>query len=138
MQPRLDYRYFSDLWDLQHVREGIRILIDLLQHQAFKSLVVERLSPADQDLESDEALDTWIMQHTASTYHSSGTCKMGPASDPMAVVDQYCNVHGIENLRVVDASVMPELIRANANCTTIMIAERVADWIKGLKSSTAH
>ena len=138
MQPRLDYRYFSDLWDLQRVREGIRILIDLLQHQAFKSLVVERLSPTDQDLESDKALDSWIMHHTASTYHSSGTCKMGPASDPMAVVDQYCNVHGLENLRVVDASVMPELVRANANCTTIMIAERAADWIKGLKSSKTH
>ena len=56
--------------------------------------------------------------------------KMGSASDPMAVVDQYCRVHGMEGLRVVDASVMPDCVRANTNVTTIMIAERVADWIK--------
>jgi choline dehydrogenase len=55
---------------------------------------------------------------------------MGSASDPMAVVDQYCLVHGMEGLRVVDASVMPDVIRANTNATTMMIAERVADWIK--------
>ena len=61
--------------------------------------------------------------------HLSGTCKMGPASDPMAVVDQFGRVHGIENLRVADASVMPDVIRANTNLTTIMIGERVADWI---------
>ena len=55
---------------------------------------------------------------------------MGPDSDPMAVVDQYCQVRGLENIRVVDASVMPDVIRANTNATTIMIAERVADWIR--------
>jgi choline dehydrogenase len=55
---------------------------------------------------------------------------MGPASDPMAVVDQYGRVHGLQGLRVVDASVMPDVVRANTHATTIMIAERVADWIK--------
>jgi choline dehydrogenase len=55
---------------------------------------------------------------------------MGPASDPGAVVDQYCRVHGLEGLRVIDASVMPDVVRANTNATTVMIAERVADWIK--------
>jgi choline dehydrogenase len=55
---------------------------------------------------------------------------MGRADDPMAVVDQHCRVRGLENIRVVDASVMPDVIRANTNATTIMIAERVADWIR--------
>ena len=55
---------------------------------------------------------------------------MGPGSDSMAVVDQFSRVHGLQGLRVVDASVMPDVIRANTNATTIMIAERVADWIK--------
>ncbi|HEX9868604.1 MAG TPA: GMC oxidoreductase [Candidatus Tectomicrobia bacterium] len=55
---------------------------------------------------------------------------MGPASDPMAVVDQFCRVHGLEGLRVVDVSVMPDVIRANTNTTVMMIAERVADWMK--------
>ena len=54
---------------------------------------------------------------------------MGLGSDPTAVVDQYCRVYGLENLRVVDASVMPDVVRANTNATTIMIAERVAEWI---------
>ena len=62
-------------------------------------------------------------------HHSSGTCKMGPNSDPLAVVDQRCRVHGIEGLRVVDASVMPDVVRSNTNATTIMIAERVSDWL---------
>jgi choline dehydrogenase len=55
---------------------------------------------------------------------------MGPVTDSLAVVDQYCRVHGLQGLRVVDASVMPDVVRANTNATTIMIAERVADWIK--------
>ena len=55
---------------------------------------------------------------------------MGPASDPMAVVDQWCHVHGLSGLRVADASIMPDVVRANTNVTTMMIAERCADFIK--------
>ena len=76
------------------------------------------------------ALDTWLLHHVTTTQHSSGTCKMGPASDPLAVVDQHCRVHGLAGLRVADASVMPDVIRANTNATTIMIAERVADFMR--------
>ncbi|MCH8226032.1 MAG: mycofactocin system GMC family oxidoreductase MftG, partial [Chloroflexi bacterium] len=61
--------------------------------------------------------------------HLPGTCKMGPSSDNMAVVDQYGRVHGIDGLRIADASIMPNCIRANTNLTTIMIGERIADWI---------
>ena len=67
----------------------------------------------------------------STSQHISGTCKMGPASDSLTVVDQYCRVHGLEGLRVVDASIMPDVIRANTNATTIMIGERAADFIKG-------
>jgi len=66
-------------------------------------------------------------------HHICGTCKMGPASDPMAVVDQYGRVHGLDNLRIADASIMPDCIRANTNATTIMIGERVADFLKAEK-----
>ncbi len=79
---------------------------------------------------SDDALDDWMLRNAYTQHHTSGTCKMGEASDTMAVVDQFCHVHGMQNLRVVDASVMPDVIRANTNATTLMIAERVADWIK--------
>ena len=79
---------------------------------------------------SDDALDGWLMKYVGTGDHVSGTCKMGPASDSMAVVDQYGKVHGLQGLRVIDASVMPDVIRANTNATTIMIAEKMADFIK--------
>jgi choline dehydrogenase-like flavoprotein len=69
-------------------------------------------------------------QNVTTSQHISGTCKMGSALDPLAVVDQYCRVYGLEGLRVADASVMPDVIRANTNATTIMIAERVADFMR--------
>ena len=86
--------------------------------------------PTDADLQSDVALDDWIMQHVATGDHISCTCKMGPATDPMAVVDQYGKVHGLERLRVVDASIMPNCPRANLNVTTMMIGERIGDFIR--------
>ena len=87
------------------------------------------ISPTAEDLESDEALDQWMLKNVWIGQHLSGTCKMGPNSDGMAVVDQYGRVHGIDGLRVADASIMPDCIRANTNLTTIMIGERVAEWI---------
>ena len=131
IQPSVDYRYFSDSWDVERMRQAVRLAIRLSEYPAFKDIVIERLSPSDTDLASDAALDSWLLKNVATQFHSSGTCKMGPASDPLAVVDQFCHVHGLEELRVVDTSVMPNVIRANTNATTIMIAERVADWIKG-------
>ena len=87
------------------------------------------LEPQAADLESDATLDHWLKSSVTTTQHISGTCKMGPDSDPMAVVDQRGKVKGLEGLRVADASIMPDCIRANTNCTTIMIGERIADWI---------
>ena len=130
VQPHLDYRYLTDPWDRKRMRGAVRLASEFSQHEAFKGLLLERLSPADQELASDDALDGWLMANVGTQHHSSGTCKMGPASDPMAVVDQYCRVHGMEGLRVVDASVMPDIIRANANFTVLMIAERLADWMR--------
>ena len=84
----------------------------------------------EQALASDAALDAWLLKTAGNAHHTSGTCKMGPAADHMAVVDQYGRVHGIEGLRVVDASIMPNVTRSNTNATTIMMAERVADWMR--------
>jgi len=136
VQPHLDYRYLVDPWDRQRLCEAVRICVRLLEHEAFSDIVADRVDPTDEDLASDEALDAWVLKNVTDTGHiigghSSGTCKMGPASDPLAVVDQYCRVHGLEGLRVADAPVMPNVIRANTNATTIMIGERVADWING-------
>ncbi len=92
-------------------------------------LIEYRKSPLDSDLESDETLDAWMRREVTTGHHISCTARMGPSDDDMAVVDQFGKVHGIDGLRVADASVMPDVIRANTNCTTIMIGERVADWI---------
>jgi choline dehydrogenase len=130
IQPTINYRYLSDPWDLERMRKAIRLAVQLSQHSAFTDIILERVFLTNADLASDAALDAWILQNVGSGYHGAGTCKMGPPSDPMTVVDQFCHVHSLEGLRVVDASVMPSLIRANTNATVIMIAERVADWMK--------
>ncbi|MBI3328811.1 MAG: mycofactocin system GMC family oxidoreductase MftG [Nitrospinae bacterium] len=130
IQPAINYQYLSDPWDRVRLREAVRLAVSFAQHPAYQALITERIAPTDQDLSSDETLDAWLLATATTQHHSSGSCKMGPASDPMAVVDQFCHVHGLEGLRVVDASVMPDVIRANTNATTIMIAERVADWMR--------
>lgn len=130
VQPAINHRYLSDPWDRERMRKGVRLAIQLSQHSAFKDVILEHVTPTDADLISDEALDSWLLRNLDTLYHTSGTCKMGPAPDPLAVVDQYCHVRGLAGLRIVDTSVMPDVIRANTNATVIMIAERVADWIK--------
>jgi choline dehydrogenase len=130
VQPHLDYRYLEDPWDRQRLREAVRLCARLLEHEAYTAIVQARLAPSDQELASDEALDAWLRHNVTTSQHISGTCKMGPASDPLAVVNQYCQVYGLAGLRVADASVMPNVIRANTNATTIMIGERVADFMR--------
>ena len=113
------------------MREGVHLALKLAEKEEFKSIVEERIEPTDAEMESDDTLDDWLLREATTGQHISGTCKMGPASDPMAVVDQYGRAHGLEGLRVVDASVMPDCIRANTNVTTMMIGERIADFIRG-------
>ena len=129
-QPLLDYRYLEEPWDRERMREGVRLCLKLLDGEEYRKFVEECISPTEEELASDDALDQWMLQNVTTTQHISGTCKMGPSSDGMAVVDQYCRVHGLEGLRVVDVSVLPDCVRANTNATTIMIAERVADWMR--------
>lgn len=103
--------------------------VKLGEHASFRDIIESRIAPTDEDLASDESLDEWMMREVTTGQHISGTCKMGPASDSMAVVDQHGRVHGLEGLRVVDASIMPDCIRANTNVTAMMIGERVSDFI---------
>ena len=126
----MDYRYLEDEFDRRRMREMVRLAVKLAEHEAFKDIIAERIEPTDAELATDEALDAYLLREVTTGQHISGTCKMGPASDPMAVVDQYGKVHGLENLRVVDASIMPDCIRANTNVTTMMIGERIADFIR--------
>jgi choline dehydrogenase len=130
VQPSLDYRFLSEPWDRERMRQAVRLAVRLSEHPAFRGIITERISPTDTDLASDDALDRWLLANVSTAHHLAGTCKMGPASDPLAVVDQYGHVRGLSGLRVVDASIMPDVVRANTNATVIMMAERVADWIK--------
>ena len=128
--PSMDYRYLEEDWDRERLRECVRLCVSLLRHSVYDDVIEEITAPTPADLETDEALDGWLLRNVSTSYHVSGTCKMGPDSDPMAVVDQRLRVYGVSNLRVADASIMPDVVRANTNVTTMMIAERVADFIK--------
>ena len=129
-QPYLDYNLLDHKEDLRRYREGVRLLVGLEEHPAMSAIIEERVYPEDSDLESDEALDLWMKRYVGTGHHVSCTAKMGPRSDPMAVVDQYGKLYGADNLRVVDASIMPECVRANINVTVLMMGERIADLIK--------
>jgi choline dehydrogenase-like flavoprotein len=111
----------------------IRLAAKLYEHESFKDIVTHRNEPSDEELADDDLLDAFAARDVTTGQHTSGTCKMGPASDPLAVVDQYGKVHGLQGLRVVDASILPDCPRANTNVTTMMIGERVADFIKAGK-----
>ena len=130
VQPFLNYNYLQDPFDRERMRESVRLCVEMGEHESFRQIVRERMSPTDEDLATDDSLDAWLMREAATGQHISGTCKMGPASDPLAVVGQRGRVHGLDGLRVVDASIMPDCVRANTNVTTMMIGERVADLIQ--------
>jgi choline dehydrogenase len=129
-QPFLDYNYLADPLDRQRLRAGVRLALELAEYDSLKEVIGARLEPADADLASDQTLDQWLLRQVTTYSHISGTCKMGPSSDAMAVVDQYGKVHGLDGLRVVDASIMPTLVRAPINPTVLMIGERIAAFIR--------
>ena len=129
-QPNLNYNYYQEEEDLRRMREAIRLGVRIAENSSFSDLLLDRIMPSDEELKSDDLLNEWLRRNSGTSHHVSGTCKMGPDSDPMAVVDQYLKVKGVECLRVADASIMPDCIRANTNATTIMIGEKVADFIK--------
>ena len=133
-QPILDYRYLTDPFDRERMRGAVRLCAEISAMPEYAPAKMSRLSPSDEVLADDDALDAWLMANVLTQHHSSGTCKMGPDSDPMAVVDQRCRARGFDNLFVVDASIMPDVVRANTNASTIMIAEKAADLIRGIAS----
>ncbi|MBI4220110.1 MAG: mycofactocin system GMC family oxidoreductase MftG [Chloroflexi bacterium] len=128
-QPEMDYNYLDDAFDLARMRAAVRLHVDLARHPRFKGIIGDLVDPPPGILDSDPALDEWLLKQASTMQHISGTCTMGPDSDPMAVVDQYCRVRGVKGLRVADTSVTPDCVRANTNATAIMIGERVASFI---------
>ena len=129
-QPSFNYRYLQHPSDARRVREGVRFAARLLESESYRDVCEFRISPTDDVLNDDEALDLWIRQTAGSARHVSGTCRMGPDSDPMAVVDQYGQVKGVQKLWVADASISPRIPRSGGmHPTALMIGERVVGWI---------
>ncbi|QZP09209.1 GMC family oxidoreductase N-terminal domain-containing protein [Caenibius sp. WL] len=126
--PVLDANYLAEPGDLARLREALRMAIEIYRQPAFREFGVEPDLPV-ADMADDAALDTYIRATLTNDHHAAGTCKMG--HDPAAVVDARLRVHGVDNLRVVDASVMPVVVSGNTNAPTIMIAEKASDMILG-------
>ncbi|MEH2252219.1 GMC family oxidoreductase [Nostoc sp.] len=125
--PIIRLNYLQSQSDLKKLVAGIKLIRQLFQTRAFDEFRGEEIAPG-ADVTSDEALEAYIRETCNTVYHPVGTCKMG--TDPMAVVDPELRVHGVEGLRVVDASIMPTLITGHTNAPTIMIGEKAADLIK--------
>ena len=130
IQPHLDYNLLEDEEDLRRVREAVELCISIGEGSSYRGITSERIKPPETALSSKESLDRWLKETVRTSHHVSGTCKMGPESEAMAVVNQHGKVHGIEGLRIADASIMPDCIRANTNVATMMIGEKISDFIK--------
>ncbi|HBN9954522.1 TPA: choline dehydrogenase [Pseudomonas aeruginosa] len=126
--PSILFNYMSHEQDWQEFRDGIRLTREIMNQPALDPYRGRELSPG-VNVQSDAELDEFIRNHAETAFHPSCSCKMG--SDDMAVVDGQGRVHGMEGLRVVDASIMPLIITGNLNATTIMMAEKIADRIRG-------
>ena len=130
IQPYLNYNYFREEEDLRRMRECVRLCAQVGDGPSYSPIVEGRIEPSDEELEDDELLNMWICKNSTTSHHISSTCRMGPETDPMAVVDQYGKVHGIKNLRIGDASIMHDCVRANTNVPTMMIGEKIAEFIR--------
>ena len=139
VNPIIEEEMLSDGRDLERLRDGVRRLFALAGHAAFDE-IAEEMWVGDiygggmrgiESFGSDEALDRWLLEECVDCFHIVGTCRMGAVIDRRTVVDSDCRVVGVDGLRVIDASIMPEVPRANTHLTTVMIAEHMAERMKG-------
>ena len=128
-EPHIDHRYFSNPRDLERLMGGGKVAVEVANVLS-ETLKCELLLPDADTAHDEEALRAHFLDFHATDYHPSGTLRMGPDGDQMAVVDDHCRLRGIESLYVADASVMPTVPRANINLPTMMIGERVAEFVR--------
>jgi choline dehydrogenase-like flavoprotein len=128
--PLIDPSYWSDPQDRKAALDGLRLARELMSKPAMKRFVQAEILPGAKVRTEDELFD-YACANAKTDHHPVGTCRMGPPADPMSVVAPDLRLVGIENLRVVDASVMPFLPSCNTNAPTIMIGEKAADHILG-------
>ena len=128
--PKILFNYMSHEKDWEDFRRCIRLTREIFAQEAFAPFVRHEIQPG-ADVQSDEALNAFIKDHVESAYHPCGTCKMGDANDPMAVVDPECRVIGVSGLRVADSSIFPQITNGNLNGPSIMVGEKASDHILG-------
>jgi choline dehydrogenase len=128
--PVIRANYLSTPEDRRVMRESVRIGREVVGQAALAPYRRDELRPGP-DIDSDGEIDAWVRRTAETIYHPVGTCRMGAEGDPRAVVDTDLRVRGLQDLRVIDASVMPSLVSSNTNAPTIMIAERAADLLRG-------
>ncbi len=124
--PAIHFNFLSAQLDREVLLEAMRITRRIMTAPSMKDIATDEIAPG-VDIESDEELLDWVRHNAETTYHPVGTCKMG--NDPMAVVDDQLRVHGMEGLRVADASIMPTLTSGNTNAPSIMIGEKAAKMV---------
>ena len=130
VQPSMHYNYLADSFDRERLRAGVRMAAELAGRPELRQFVGEMVDPSEEDLAADDALDRWLLREATTYSHISCTCRMGPDGDDLAVVDQFGRVYGVEGLRIVDASIMPDLVRAPINPAVLMLAERIAEAMR--------
>lgn len=128
--PVIQFNYMSEQEDWIKFRHAVRITREIFSQPAFDPYRGPELSPGPR-VQSDEQIDAFLREHLEGAYHPCGTCKMGSANDPMAVVDPHCRVIGVEGLRVADSSIFPHVTYGNLNGPSIMTGEKAADHILG-------
>ena len=128
--PKILFNYMSHADDWEEFRACVRLTRELFTQEAMKPFVGEEIQPGAA-VQSDAQIDAFIREHCESAFHPCGTCRMGSPKDKQAVVDPECRVTGMENLRVVDSSIMPQVTNGNLNAPTIMIGEKASDHILG-------
>lgn len=130
--PVIDHGYLNDPegHDLAVMLDGVELALQIADHLREQGLIEGVVAPAG-DLTSSEALSRWVESAVGIYYHPACSCRMGPASDPFAVVDPRGRVHGLDSLAICDASIFPVLMRANTNLPAAMLAEHMAGWIGG-------
>lgn len=128
--PRILFNYMSQEKDWADFRNCIRLTREIFAQDAFAPFLKHEIQPGDA-VQSDEDLNDFIREHVESAYHPCGTCKMGDRSDPMAVIDPECRVIGVDNLRVADSSIFPQITNGNLNGPSIMVGEKASDHILG-------
>jgi choline dehydrogenase len=131
VSPRIALNYLDDPEDMRRMVEGLRLAWRFAQRPAIAEHAERVAILTEEMMAADEIVQGYLGMAVNTIYHPVGTARMGPYGDPGAVIDQYGRVHGMEALRVVDASIMPSIPRANTNLTCIMLGERVADWMRG-------